>query len=59
MRITWVDDRTDVSVMFWDKGPEKCEVAVQRAKLRSAAAAERMKTYWKRNLESLKELLEH
>jgi hypothetical protein len=31
---------------------------VQHAKLRSAAAAERMKVYWKRNLDNLKELLE-
>jgi hypothetical protein len=58
MRITWVDGKTDLSTMFWYKGPEKCQVSVQHGKLRSAAAAARMKTYWKRNLDRLKELLE-
>lgn len=58
MRITWVDGKTHVGTMFWDKGPDKCQVAVQHGKLRSAAAAERMKTYWKHNLDRLKALLE-
>ena len=64
MRITWVDGKTHVSVMFWDKsvsgtkGTDKCQVSVQHAKLPSAAAAERMKVYWKRNLDNLKQLLE-
>jgi len=58
LRITWVDGKTDVGTMFRSKGPDKCQVSVQHGKLRSAAAAERMKTYWKRNLDRLKELLE-
>jgi hypothetical protein len=39
MRITWVDDKTHVDVMFWDKGDkerDKCQVTVQHSKLRSA-----------------------
>jgi hypothetical protein len=58
MRITWADGKTHVNVMFYAKDADRCQVAVQHCKLRSAAAAEKMKTYWARNLTRLKEALE-
>lgn len=57
MRITWVDGKSHVDVTFYPKGDAKSVVQVQHGKLASAAAAERMKRYWKAQLESLKAYL--
>lgn len=57
IRITWPDD-TNLSVNFWPKGPLKCQVVPQHAKLPTAAAAEKMKAYWTQQLEALRLFLE-
>jgi hypothetical protein len=57
IRITWADG-THVSVNFWPKGPLKCQVVPQHAKLPTAAAAEKAKAYWTERLEALRLLLE-
>ena len=57
LRITWVDDKTRLSVEFYAKDANKCQVVVQHQKLASAAQAERMKRYWKEQLEELKTYL--
>lgn len=61
MRITWVDGKSNVEVMFYDKGKPgapKCQVTVQHGKLPSVAAGARMKKYWGAALDRLREVLE-
>lgn len=53
IRITWVDDLTDVDVYFWPKGGDKTQVSVQHKKLADPRAAERAKAYWSRQLDQL------
>lgn len=52
LRITR-SDNTRLSVEFYDKGADKCQVVVQHQKLSSAKQAEQMKSYWKQQLENL------
>lgn len=58
MRITWVDGSSSVEVLFYAKGAGKSQVSVQHSKLPSAAAATKMKAYWKKALGKLAEMLE-
>ena len=57
MRITWVDNNTSLEVYFYSKGPAKSQVVVQHSKLPNAQAAAKMKTYWSKQLDRLKEFL--
>jgi hypothetical protein len=57
LRLTW-NDGTAVNVGFVDKGENKSQVAVGHEKLASAAAAARMKLYWKQQLMSLQDAVE-
>jgi hypothetical protein len=58
IRITWIDGKTSVEVMFYVKGPAKCSVTAQHNKLSTAAAGEKMKRYWGKALDALKAMLE-
>ena len=58
LRITWGDGESSVEVMFYAKGEEKSQVAVQHSKLKNAQESQRMKTYWAEALERLKQILE-
>lgn len=58
MRITWTDGKTSLEVNFYAKGADKSQLVVQHSKLPDAKAAARMKTYWARALDRLKEFLE-
>lgn len=60
VRLTWEpgDKATLVSVNLWSKGPQKCQVVPQHAKLPTQAAATRAKKLWASRLDSLQELLE-
>lgn len=58
VRITWSDGKTHVEVNFWDKGPAKCQVAVQHRKLKNAKDAEAKKNFWAARLVELKDVLE-
>ncbi|CAG0979737.1 hypothetical protein PHYC_01700 [Phycisphaerales bacterium] len=61
IRITWVDGETNVEAMFYDKSKgavSKSQVAVQHNKLKTAAAAKRMKAFWGEALDRLRESLE-
>ncbi len=53
IRITWVDGKTTVEVNFYRKGENKSQVTVQHSKLSSAAAANKMKTFWGEALDAL------
>lgn len=58
LRITWVDEKTSVEVNFVAKGPARSQVAVEHRKLPNARSVLRMKTYWGKQLDRLKSLLE-
>lgn len=58
LRITWVDEKTSVEVNFVEKGPARSQVAVQHRKLPNARSVLRMKTYWGKQLDRLKIVLE-
>ena len=58
LRITWVDGRTGIDVGFYQKDRTKSQVTVQHHKLPNPRTAERMKVYWSKSLDRLKELLE-
>lgn len=58
LRITWVDGQTDVDVNLYPKGAAKSQVSVQHSKLSGTTEAARMKAYWAKALEKLKEFLE-
>jgi hypothetical protein len=57
MRLTWPDG-SSVEVYFTKKGPSKTAVAVQHGKLENKNTVEKMKAYWKEQLEGLKASLE-
>jgi hypothetical protein len=57
IRILWADG-TALSVNFWPKGPLKCQVVPQHAKLPTPDSAEVMKAYWALKLEALQAFLE-
>jgi len=58
MRVTWKDGKTSLSINFAAKNKDKSQVVVQHMKLPSATAASRMKTYWVKALDRLKERVE-
>jgi uncharacterized protein YndB with AHSA1/START domain len=57
LRITWTDGSKSVSVNFYPKGTRKTQVALQHGKLRSAAAAAKMKKFWGGRLDALREFV--
>lgn len=58
VRVKWTKDETPVSVNLYDKGPKKSQITIQHGRLPSAAAAARMKKYWRARLDDLKLMLE-
>jgi hypothetical protein len=58
LRITWVDNRTSLSVDFYSKSANKTQIAVQHQKIETSKQAEKMKSYWAAQLERLKEVFE-
>ena len=58
MRMTWKDGKTSLEINFYSKGADKSQVVVQHSKLSDAKGAAKMKTYWGRALDRLRELLE-
>jgi len=58
MRITWVDGKTHVEANFYAKGEGKSQVTVQHNKLKTEAAAKKMKKYWGEAMDRLKGLME-
>jgi uncharacterized protein YndB with AHSA1/START domain len=58
MRMTWKDKKTSLEVNFYPKDSAKSQVVVQHSKLPTAAAATRMKGYWSKALDRLRDSLE-
>jgi hypothetical protein len=57
-RFDWADGQTRVYVDFVSKGSAKSASALRHERLPDAAAAERMKSYWRDRVAALKEVLE-
>jgi uncharacterized protein YndB with AHSA1/START domain len=57
MRVIWKDGKTSLEINFYLKAPEKSQVVVQHNKLPDAKAAAKMKTYWSKALDRLKDVL--
>lgn len=58
MRITWKDGKSSLEINFYPKGNGKSQVVVQHSKLPDAKSAARMKTFWSKALDRLREALE-
>lgn len=58
MRVTWKDQKTSLEINFYPKSADKSQVVVQHSKLANASAASKMKTYWTKALDRLRENLE-
>ena len=58
MRVTWKDGKTSLEINFYPKGDGKSLIVVQHSKLPNATAASKMKTYWGKALDRLREVLE-
>lgn len=56
--ITWSDNKTSLSVDFYQKGESKSQVVVQHLKIPNSEMAAEMKEYWSRVLNNLKSFLE-
>jgi len=55
MRVTWKDKKTSLEINFYPKTAGKSQVVVQHSKLANASAAAKMKTYWSKALDRLRE----
>jgi len=58
IRASWDGGATLLDINFYPKGAGKTQVTVQQSKLKTSAAAEKMKTFWRKNLNRLQEVLE-
>lgn len=58
MRVTWKDGETSLEINFYPKGSNKSQVVVQHSKLSNAPAAAKMKAFWGKSLDRLKQKLE-
>jgi uncharacterized protein YndB with AHSA1/START domain len=58
MRVTWKDGKTSLEINFYPKGDAKSQVVVQHSKLPDAKAAAKMKIFWAKALDRLREVLE-
>ena len=57
MRVPWHDQKSSLEISFVDKGAGKSQVVVTHSKLPDDKSAARMKTYWSKALDRLKETL--
>ena len=55
MRATWTDQKTSLEINFYSKSPDKSQVVVQHSKLANASAAAKMKTFWAKALDRLRD----
>jgi len=58
MRVTWSDQKTSLEINFYPKAADKSQVVVQHSKLATASAASKMKTYWTKALDRMREAIE-
>lgn len=58
MRVTWKDGKSSLEFNFYPKGDGKSQVVVQHSKLADAKTAAKMKSFWGKALDQLREALE-
>jgi Activator of Hsp90 ATPase homolog 1-like protein/Domain of unknown function (DUF4287) len=58
MRVTWKDGKSSLEINFYPKEKDKTQVVVQHSKLANPTTAARMKTYWTKALDRLRQQLE-
>jgi len=58
MRVTWKDQKSSLEINFYPKSADKSQVVVQHSKLANASEAAKMKTYWGKALDLLRETVE-
>ena len=58
LRVTWIDGKSSLEISFSSKDDNKGVVVVQHSKLPDAKASAKMKTYWGKALDRLRETLE-
>ena len=58
VRMAWKDGKTSLQISFLGKGDGKSQVVVQHSKLPDAKAAAKMKSYWGKALDRLREVVE-
>ena len=58
IRLTWIDGKSILELNFYPKDKDKTQVVVQHSKLANATTAARMKTYWTKALDRLRQHLE-
>lgn len=58
MRVTWKDGKSSLEINFYAKGDGKSQVVVQHSKLPDAKTAAKMKNFWGKTLDQLREVLE-
>jgi uncharacterized protein YndB with AHSA1/START domain len=58
MRVTWHDQKSGLEISFVPKGDQKSQVVVQHSKLPDDKSAAKMKAFWGKALDRLKETLE-
>jgi hypothetical protein len=58
IRVMWKDGKTSVEFNFYSKSASSSQVVAQHSKLPDAKAAARMKTYWGKALDRVRDALE-
>jgi hypothetical protein len=58
IRGKWIDKKTNIEFQLYMKDINKTQLVVQHSKIDSSKEAEKMKSYWARQLRNLKTLLE-
>jgi uncharacterized protein YndB with AHSA1/START domain len=58
IRVTWNDGKSSLEVSFAAKNNDKSQVVVQHSKLPDAKASAKMKAYWAKALDRLRDALE-
>jgi uncharacterized protein YndB with AHSA1/START domain len=57
LRITWIDGKSNIEVLFSAKGTARSQVSVQHNKLSDANEAAQLKEYWNEKLDQLDRFL--
>ncbi len=58
LRLTWGDPKSSVDVTFYAKGEKKSQVTCQHRRLPNQQEVERMRRFWAKTTQSLKEKME-
>ncbi len=57
-RVKWPDNKTSLSIDFYEKGPQKSQVVIQHLKIENSERAAELKSFWRERVGVLKKLAE-